>query len=75
MIDITKLIEPAVDWSGQTWAQRLDAAASLLFVHGYINQSTRTKITQKIERQFAEGLKSGAIIERPAPTDKGPHQP
>lgn len=47
-MDITKLITAAPDWTDQTWAARMDAAASLLFLHGYIPQSQREKITRKI---------------------------
>ncbi|GLV28150.1 hypothetical protein TomTYG75_06740 [Sphingobium sp. TomTYG75] len=63
---IEKLIGPAIDWTDQTWAQRLDAAASLLFLHGYIPQSTRSAITRRIEGQFQKAIDSGQIRERAA---------
>lgn len=66
---ITKLVEPAVDWTGQTWAARMDAAASLLFLHGYIPQSQRIRITEKLEKQFAKAIADGVIVERKEPTD------
>ena len=68
VMQIEKLISPAVDWTGQTWAQRLDAAASLLFLHGYIPQSTRTAITKRIENQFERAIAAGQIVERSATT-------
>ena len=61
---IEKLIAPAADWTGQTWAQRIDAAASLLFIHGYIPQGARSAITKRIEGQFARAIASGQIKER-----------
>jgi mannitol/fructose-specific phosphotransferase system IIA component (Ntr-type) len=61
-MDIQKLIEPAADWTGQHWAARIDQCASLLFLHGYITQSQRTKITEKLEKQFRDGLASGKIV-------------
>jgi hypothetical protein len=63
-LDITKLVQPAIDWTGQTWAQRVDAAASLLFVHGYIPPSQRVKVTQKLDAQFRKGLADGLITAR-----------
>lgn len=63
---IEKLIAPAADWTDQTWAQRLDAAASLLFLHGYIPQSTRSAITKRIEGQFQKAIDAGVIKEREA---------
>ena len=64
VMQIEKLIAPAMDWTGQTWAQRLDEAASLLFLHGYIAQSTRAAITKKLEGQFQRAIESGQIVER-----------
>lgn len=64
VMQIERLIEPAIDWTGQTWAQRMDAAASLLFLHGYIPQSTRSAITKRIEGQFQKAIDSGQIRER-----------
>lgn len=66
VMQIQKLIAPAVDWTGQTWAQRMDAAASLLFLHGYIAQGARAAITKRIERQFETAIKDGLIVERPS---------
>lgn len=60
-MDIETLVGPAPDWNGGSWANRMDQAASLLFLHGYITQGQRTKITQKIERQFRDGIDSGRI--------------
>lgn len=62
VMPIEQMIAPAPDWAGETWAQRIDAAASLLFLHGYIPQSIRSKITQKIETQFRDALDQGRII-------------
>lgn len=67
VMQIEKLIAPAVDWANQTWAQRLDEAASLLFLHGYIPQSTRASITKRIEGQFQRAIDSGQIVEQPTP--------
>jgi len=61
-MEIERLIEPATDWMGGTWAARIDQAASLLFLHGYITQGQRTKITQKLEAQFRDGIELGRII-------------
>ncbi len=61
---IGKLIAPAVDWSDETWASRLDRAASLLYCHGYITQAQRSKITQRIEKQCENALAKGEIIAR-----------
>jgi hypothetical protein len=65
MMDIENLIKPAVDWTGDTWAGRVDKAASLLFCHGYITQAQREKITRVVEKQFADGLASGRIVQKP----------
>lgn len=56
-----KLIENAADWTNQNWMQRLDSAASLLFIHGYLSPAQREKITHKIEREIEAGLASGEI--------------
>ena len=37
---------------------------SLLFLHGYIPQSTRSAITKRIEGQFQKAIDSGQIRER-----------
>lgn len=66
-MEITRLIAPAVDWTDQTWAQRVDAAASLLFVHGYISQSQRAKIADKMNAQFAKAIADGVIVEQASP--------
>ena len=63
VMQIEKLISPAPDWTDQTWAQRMDAAASLLFLHGYIPQGTRAAITKRIEGQFQKAIDSGQIVE------------
>lgn len=68
-MEIEKLVSPAPDIVGDTWAQRLDYAASILFVHGYIPQGQREKITQKMEKQFEQGIKSGRIIPREGQSD------
>jgi hypothetical protein len=61
-MDIEKLVQTAPDLVGGSWANRLDYAASLLFLHGYIPQSQRAKITAKLEKQFADGLADGRIV-------------
>ena len=71
VMQIEKLISPAVDWTDQTWAQRLDAAASLLFLHGYIPQGTRSAITRRIEGQFQKAIDAGTI--REAATQQEPN--
>lgn len=63
-MNIEGLIEAAPDWTDQTWAQRMDAAASLLFLHGYIPQSQRERIARKMNNQFADGIADGLIVER-----------
>ena len=73
---INKLVAPAVDWKDQTWAERLDHAASLLFCHGYIPLRQREKIARKLEKQFADALAKGDIVMRadqplPANTECG----
>lgn len=65
-MDIQKLVSPAVDWTDQTWAQRVDQAGTLLFVQGFITAAQRTAITRKLEKLFADGIASGAIVERPS---------
>jgi hypothetical protein len=64
-MDIKELIAPAIDWTDQTWAQRLDMAASVLFLHGYITQSQRAKIADKMNAQFQKAIDNGEIVERP----------
>ena len=59
---IKMLVSPAADWTGQTWAARMDHAASLLFCHGYITGSQREKITRKLEKQLTDGIASGEIV-------------
>ncbi|NML93829.1 hypothetical protein [Novosphingobium olei] len=61
-MEIEKLVQPAPDWCGGSWAARIDQAASVLFLHGYISQSQRQKITQKLEKQFQAGLGQGRIV-------------
>ncbi|MEJ7933464.1 hypothetical protein WG907_04230 [Sphingobium sp. AN558] len=68
---IERLIAAAPAWTDETWAQRLDAAASLLFLHGYIPQSTRAAITRRIEGQFQRAIENGDIVERLTPNPKG----
>lgn len=63
-MEIEKLIQPAPDWSGDTWAGRVDQCASVLFLHGYISQRQRESITCKLEKQFQQGLASGRIVKR-----------
>lgn len=62
VMQIEKLIGSAPDWTGETWAQRIDAAASLLFLHGYIPQGTRSAITRRIEGQFQKAIDAGVIV-------------
>lgn len=61
---IEEIIAPATDWTNDIWGGRIDKAASLLFVHGYITQSQRAKVTQKLDKQYADGIASGQIVER-----------
>lgn len=63
---IEDIVAPAVDWTGDSWGGRIDKAASLLFVHGYITQSQRAKVTQKLDKQYADGIANGLIVERKA---------
>ena len=63
-MEIEKLVEPAVDWTGGTWAKRLDQSASLLFLHGYITQAQRVQIANRIEKQFRAGIEAGRIVAR-----------
>lgn len=67
-MSVLQLIKPAPDWTDETWTQRMDAAASLLFLHGYITQGQRTKITHKIETQFKAAIEAGIIVPRKEPT-------
>ena len=46
-----ELLKPAVDWSGQTWAGRIDQCASMLYCHGYIPASARERIARRLERE------------------------
>ena len=49
------LLQPAKPWDKEeSWAERIDACASMLYVHGYIPQSTRAKINEKLARQLVE---------------------
>ena len=59
---IEELVKPALDWSGGSWAGRVDQAASFLFLHGYIPASQRQRITNRIEKQFRDGIEAGAIM-------------
>jgi len=61
---IEKLVQQAPDVIGGTWANRFDYAASILFVHGYIPESQRKKIADKMNSQFVDGIDQGLIIER-----------
>jgi len=62
-MDIHRLIAPAPEWIGGSFAARIDQAASLLFLHGYISQSQRTLITCRIEKQFMDAIRRGDIVE------------
>lgn len=59
-----KLIEPALDWTGGTWGERVDAAASYLFLHGFITASTRASVTRKLEKEYRAALAEGRIAPR-----------
>ena len=63
-MDIETLVSPAADWKSETWGQRVDEAASLLFIHGYITESARRGVTKKLDKQYADGVASGRIVER-----------
>ena len=71
-MDVKTLISPAADWSGQRWLDRVDAAASLLFLHGYITQTQRAKVTQKLERQLARAIERGEIVQTANPQEPTP---
>ncbi len=66
-MEIEKLVQPALDWTGESWGGRVDHAASFLFIHGYITQAQRAKVTQKLDKQYQDGLASGRIIQKPHP--------
>ena len=66
-MDIQKMVEPAKDWSDASWIDRIDRCASFLFLHGYITQAQRSKVTEKLERQVTQGLASGAIVRKESP--------
>lgn len=72
MTHIHKLISVAPDWTDQTWTQRIDDAASLLYLNGYITMSQRAKISQKIERQYKDAIANGEIkpVAPPATTEE-----
>lgn len=59
---IEQLVESAPDWTGGSWAGRVDQAASFLFLHGYIPASQRERITNRIEKQFRDGIEAGRIV-------------
>lgn len=61
-MEIEKLVSSAPDWTDQTWVQRMDMAASLLYSHGYITSRQRQTVTQRIERQFKSAIASGKIV-------------
>lgn len=67
---IHKLVAQAPAWTDQTWAARIDAAASLLFLHGYIGMTQRERITAKIDKQFKEAIAAGDIVDRRNPAGK-----
>ena len=64
-MDAIKLIEPAVAWQEGRWLDRVEQSASFLFMHGYITQSQRQKVSQKLERQLSEALTAGVIVSTP----------
>lgn len=45
------ILARAADWTGQTWAGRIDQCASMLFCHGYIPLSVRDKITRRLTKE------------------------
>jgi len=53
----SELLAPAVAWSGQTWAGRIDQCASMLFCHGYITGSVREKIGRKLVAECEAALR------------------
>ena len=63
-MEIEVLVQPAEKWTEGTWAYRIDLAASLLFLHGYITQTQRWRVTEKLEKQFRDGIAQGRIREK-----------
>lgn len=61
---IEKIVSIAPDWENQTWGQRIDQAASLLFLHGYITSRQRMAVTTKLDKQYREGIASGKIVQK-----------
>jgi len=43
-----RLTEPATDWTGQTYEERLRLCAETLFIHGLINDSSYNHTTARI---------------------------
>lgn len=63
-MDVEKLIESAAPWTDGRWMDRVDQAASFLFLHGYISQSQREKVVKRLESQLRDGVEQGRIIVR-----------
>jgi len=54
-MNIADLLKPAKPWAAEeTWAERLDACASMLYVHGYIPLSARERINAKLTAQLID---------------------
>lgn len=70
-MEVQKLIEPAEPWADGRWLDRVDQAASFLFLHGYISQTQRMKVAQKLERELRAGIEQGRIITRQRSSDNG----
>lgn len=43
-----RLLQPATDWTGQTYEQRLTMAAELLYTHGYLAPTTYRRIDRRL---------------------------
>lgn len=62
------LFAPAPDWKHATMAERVDACGSMLFLHGYITASQRSKVTLRLEKQLAQAIEArSAKTEGPGP--------
>jgi hypothetical protein len=55
-----RLTEPATDWTGQIYEERLRLCAETLFIHGLINDSsynhTTARIRADLQRERTEGI-------------------
>lgn len=58
------LLNPAVDWTDENWAQRLDRCASMLFLHGYITETARDKIGARLTKHFEAAAHARGWVKR-----------